>query len=190
MKKRIIWSNMNLDVKDWRDDYKEWLEINGIDNNDPEDEDDIYDWMVETNAEYLMDEQLNLDEETDGRILVIADLGLWDGRKQGYKILPYKNIKYILDYRYDYAEFYGDGYNIRGTEVHHDGTNHYLYRIIREDRNINNLLDAIYNGEEIGMTNYPFKDEQRNEFIVSKIKAILIKTSCVKSIGSSTLSSR
>jgi hypothetical protein len=26
MKKRIIWSNINLDIKDWEEDYKEWLE--------------------------------------------------------------------------------------------------------------------------------------------------------------------
>lgn len=149
MKKHIIWSNMNLDIKDWKEGYKEWLEINEIDNRDPEDEDDIYDWMVETNNNYLDDERMNLDQVVEGRILVIADLGLWNGRHSAYKIVGSGNIKDILGYTYDYAEFYGDGYNIRGTEVHHDGTNYYLYRIIREDRNIDNLLDAIYNGEEI-----------------------------------------
>lgn len=149
MKKRVIWSNMNLNIEDWKEGYKEFLEINEIEDKDPKDEDAIYNWMVETNAEYLMDEQLNLNKEVEGRILMIADLGLWNGRQQGYYILPHKNLKYILNCRYDYAEFYGDGYNIRGTEVHHDGTNYYLYRAIREDRNINNLLTAIYNGEEI-----------------------------------------
>ena len=149
MKKRIIWSNMNLDIEDWKDGYREWLEINDIDDRDPNDEDDIYDWMVETNNDYLGDEQMNLDKVVEGRILIIADLGLWYGRRPAYKIVGSGNIKDILGFTYDYAEFYGDGYNIRGTEVHHDGTNHYLYRVIREDRNIDNLLDAIYNGEEI-----------------------------------------
>ena len=149
MQKHTIWSNLNLNIDDWRDGYKEWLEINDIDDRDPDDENDIRDWMYETNAEYLMDEELNLDKETDGRILVIADLGLWNGRKQGYKILPYRNLKYILEYRYDYAEFYGDGKDIRAKEIHHDGTNYYLYRVIRENRDIDKLLDAIYDGEEI-----------------------------------------
>ena len=148
MKKRIIWSNIDLDIKDWKDGYKEWLEINDIDDRDPEDEDDIYDWMEETNNEYLDDERMNLNKIVEGRILIIADLGLWNGRHSAYKIVGSGNIKDIL-YTYDYAEFYGDGYNIRGTEVHHDGTNYYLYRVIREDRNIDNLLNAIYNGEEI-----------------------------------------
>ena len=148
MKKHIIWSNMNLDIEDWREDYKEFCEINAMEY-DPDDENAIYEWMVETNTEYLGDEQMNLNKVVEGRILVIANLGLWNGQKSAYKIIGSGNIKDILGYTYDYAEFYGDGYNIRGAEVHHDGTNHYLYRVIREDRNIENLFDAIYNGEEI-----------------------------------------
>ena len=148
MKKHIIWSNMNLDIEDWRDGYKEYMDSNDIDA-DPNDDDAVYAWMTETNDLYFDDEYANLNNELDGRILVIADLGLWNGRKQGYKILG-KNIHDILcSGAYDYTEWYGDGHNIRCITHHHDGTNHYLYRVIREDRNIDNLLDAIYNGEEI-----------------------------------------
>lgn len=150
MKKHIIWSNMNLDIKDWRDDYKEYLEDNGFDKYHDND-DDLYTWMMKINDEYLNDEIWNLDKVVDGRILVIADLGLWYGRKPAYRIIDSGNAKDILSFTYDYAEFYGDGYNIRGTEVHHDGTNHYLYRVIREDRNIQNLLDDIYDGKEYTM---------------------------------------
>ena len=156
MKKHIIWSNINLDIKDWRDGYKEWLEINDIDDRDPNDEEDIYDWMVETNNEYLDDERMNLDKRLDGRILVFGSLGLWDGRKQGYKIINSRNLNSILDFEYEGFEIYGDGYNILATECHHDGTNYYEYRMIREDRNIDKLLSAIYNGETIsrGKLNY------------------------------------
>ena len=150
MKKRIIWSNMNLDIEDWREDYKESCENNDMEY-DPNDEYAIYEWMMETNKEYFYDERMNLDKVVEGRILVIADLGLWNGRKSAYKIVDSGNIKDILGFTYDCAEFYGDGYNIRGTEVHHDGTNHYLYRVIREDRNIQNLLDDIYEGKEYTM---------------------------------------
>ena len=148
MSKHIIWSNINLDIEDWREGYKEFLDLNERDD-DPNNESDIYDWMVETNDEYLYDERMNLNKQVDGRILIIADLGLWNGRKQGYKIINSCNIADILHFNYDYAEFYGDGSNIRGTEIHHDGTNYYEYRIIRENRNIDNLLNAIYNGEQI-----------------------------------------
>lgn len=148
MEKHTIWSNINLDIEDWRDGYKEYLEYNGFDERHDND-DDLYKWMEETNAEYLDDEYANLNKEVDGRILVIADLGLWNGRKSGYKILG-TNIHDILHSTHcDYMEFYGDGNDIKCTAHHHDGTNHYLYRVIREDRNISKLLDAIYYGEEI-----------------------------------------
>ena len=118
MSKRIIWSNMN-------------------DSEDPE-----------LQSIYLDDERANLNVVADGRILIIADLGLWNGRRQGYRILG-RRISDILSSDADYVEWYGDGHNIKATAAHHDGTNYYEYRVIREDRNIQNLLDAIYNGEEI-----------------------------------------
>lgn len=148
MKKHIIWSNCDLKIDDWREAYAEFLEINDMDD-DPEDEDAIYEYMVETNGEYLYDERMNLNKVVDGRILIIADLGLWNGRRSAYRLIDSQNINDILSFNSEYAEFYGDGYNIRGTESHHDGTNNYLFRIVREDRNIENLLDDIYNGREI-----------------------------------------
>ena len=53
--KHIIWGNRNLDVDDWIDAYKEFLEINKIDG-DPNDEDVLYNYMIETNDMYLDDE--------------------------------------------------------------------------------------------------------------------------------------
>jgi hypothetical protein len=116
------------------------------------------------NNEYIFDERANLNKIVDGRILVIADLGLWNGRRGGYKIIESRNIKDILYSDCDLVEWYGDGHNIKCTAVHHDGRNHYLYRVIREDRNIDNLLDAIYNGEEITSSklNYYTKSLYKN----------------------------
>lgn len=148
MKKHIIWSNMNLDIEDWREDYKESCENNDMEY-DPNDEYAIYEWMMETNKEYLDDERMNLSKVVDGRILVIGNLGLWNGRVQGYKIIGSGKISDILYSECDYAEWYGDGYNIRSVGVHHDGRNYAEYRVIREDRNIENLLDDIYDGKEI-----------------------------------------
>ena len=148
MKRRIIWSNCDLKIDDWREAYAEFLEMNEMDD-DPENEDAIYDYMVETNADYLDDERMNLDKVVDGRILVIADLGLWYGRRSAYRLIDSQNIKDILEVCHDYAEFYSDGHNIRGTESHHDGVNFYEFRIVREDRNIENLLNDIYEGKAI-----------------------------------------
>lgn len=147
MKKRIIWSNMNINPDDWKEGYKEIAEENGWDE-DTDDENNLWNYIYEELDHYIDDERMNLDVTTDGRILVVADLGLWYGRRQGYRILD-GNVKNILSADVDYVEWYSDGYNIKATAAYHDGTNYYEYRVIREDRNIQNLLDAIYNGEEI-----------------------------------------
>lgn len=142
--KHIIWSNRDLDIENWREAYKEFLEVNEMDE-DPDDENGIYEYMVQTNNDYFYDEfEYNLNKEIDGRIICIADLGLWNGRRSAHRILG-NNIREILRCNHDYVEFYGDGYNIRATDTHHDGTNYYEFRVIREDRNIENL----FNGKEI-----------------------------------------
>lgn len=146
MKKRIIWSNIDLNEHEWIDSYNEFCEINEI---NPGNENDLYNYMINTNAEYLFDERINLDKIVDGEILVIANIGTWQGRKHGYKIIKSANIKDILYDNSDFIEWYSDGYNIKATAHHHDGTNHYLYRIIRNNRNIDKLLDSIYNGKNI-----------------------------------------
>ena len=71
-KKRIIWSNRNLDLEDWRADLEE--------EYPDADEDDLYEIMCMTNDDYLEDERVNLNIELGNKILIIADLGLWDGR--------------------------------------------------------------------------------------------------------------
>ena len=147
MKKHIIWSNRNLNPDDWREDYKETAEITGWDE-DTDNEDNLWRYMIETNDMYLDDERMNLNIPTEGRILAIADLGLWHGRVPGYMVLA-ANANEIFRCGEDYSEWYSDGYNIKGIGTHHDGTNYYEFRVIREGRNIQKLLDAIYNKEKI-----------------------------------------
>lgn len=161
--KHIIWSNMNLQVDDWRDGYREYLEANDLEG-DPDDDYEVSDWMIRENNNYLDDERMNLNKQLDGRVLIIADLGLWNGRKQGYKIGTY-NLNSIFDIgSFDYAEFYTENRNVKAREHHHDGTNYYTIRVIREDKNVQNLLDAIYRGDEISrsMLNYYTKSLYNN----------------------------
>lgn len=148
MRKRIIWSNRDIDFDQWKEDYIAYRKE--YEYNDPEDvsDDDVWAFIYESLDNYLGDERMNLDKATDGRVIVFASLGLWNGRVPGYRILD-RNANEIFRTSEDYTEWYSDGYNIKATATHHDGTNYYEYRVIREDRNINNLLNAIYNGEEI-----------------------------------------
>ncbi len=148
--RHIIWSNMNLEVDDWRDGYKEYLEINEL-SDDPNDENNLYEYMVETNEEYLSDERDNLNVCLSQPIIVIGDLGRWNGRVMGYKMIDSGNIKDCLYSDTDYTEWYVDKYgDLRADAVHHDGTNHYLYRVFKDgvtDSQIENLQNKIYNGK-------------------------------------------
>lgn len=148
--RRIVWSDQNLDIEDWREGYKEYLEANELDL-DPDDEQAIYEWMVETNEEYLSDERMNLDIQLSQPIIIIGDLGRWNGRVMGYKMIDSGNIKDCLYSDTDYTEWYVDRYgDLRADAVHHDGTNHYLYRVFKEgvtEPQIERLQEKIYLGK-------------------------------------------
>lgn len=145
--KHTIWSNLDLNIEDWREDFKMFREDNGIEEEF--DDDELSEWVENTNADYLNDERANLNIEVDGEILVIADLGLWDGRHSAYKMLESNNIGDILYPDCDLAKWYSDGKDIRFEGAHHDGTNNYLYRVVEDGSDIDEFLDKIYNQEPI-----------------------------------------
>lgn len=148
--RHIVWSDQNLDIEDWREDYKEYLEANNLDL-DPNGENAIYEWMVETNGEYLSDERVNLNIQLSQPIIVIGDLGRWNGRVMGYKMIDSGNIKDCLYSDTDFTEWYVDKYgDFRADAIHHDGTNHYLYRVFKDgvtESQIERLQDKIYMGK-------------------------------------------
>ena len=148
--RHIVWSDQSLDIEDWREDYKQYLEENNLDL-DPDDENAIYEWMVETNDEYLSCERMNLDIQLSQPIIVIGDIGRWNGRVMGYKMIDSGNIKDCLYSDTDFTEWYVDKYgDLRADAVHHDGTNHYLYRVFKNGitpEQAERLQDKIYMGK-------------------------------------------
>lgn len=140
--KQIIWSSEDRLDDNARERYQEFQREVQDDNtyivSDEEWADEVYG--------YLDDERHNLNKHIDGVIMVFADLGLWYGRRQGYQILG-SNIADILHSQCDEAEWYGDGYNIRGRMIHHDGTNYVLYRIAKDRDDAERIAAKIYSGE-------------------------------------------
>lgn len=141
-KRFVIWSNYDLDYDDWKDylldEYPELSERERME------------LMYEINGDYLDDERNNLDIQLSQPILVIADLGLWYGRRMGYKEIKSGNIRDCLYSDTDYSTWYVDQLgDLRCDAIHHDGTNHYLYRVYKDDvteTQIDNLLAKIYEG--------------------------------------------
>lgn len=148
--KHIIWSNVNLDPDDWKESYKEMAEINEWDE-DTDDENNLLRYMYEINDMYLDDERANLNKQTEGRIIAIADLGFWNGRSMGYKLLNH-NVNSCLQFEKscDYAEFYCDRYNLKSTQYHHDGTHYITYREFKPNISsdqADNFCWKLYNGK-------------------------------------------
>lgn len=109
----------------------------------------VYDLVYDDNNSWYDDARSNLNVHLNGEILVIANLGLWNGKFNGYKILN-NNLNSILSaLNCDEVYYYSDGKNIRAEGHHHDGTNYYLFREIKDGVNIDKLKDAIYNNKEI-----------------------------------------
>jgi len=140
--RHIIWSNVHLDFGAWVEDLRAEYPY--------ESDDGLYELMHEINGEYLNDERMNLDIQMNQPILVIADLGLWNGRRDGYKEIMSGNIKDCLYSDTDLTEWYVDKYgDLCAEAIHHDGTNHYLYRVYKDnvsDTQKENLKNKIYDG--------------------------------------------
>lgn len=138
----LIWSNYHLDLDDWRDGLLEEYPDAG--------ETELYQLMHERNDSYLDDERVNLDIHQSAPILVIADLGRWNGRFSGYKETASGNIRDCLYSDTDYSTWYVDRLgDLRCDAVHHDGTNHYLYRVYKPgvtETQIDRLKEKIYDG--------------------------------------------
>ena len=141
--RHIIWTD-DLDYDDWKADLKEQYP----DLTD----DERMAMMYELNGDYLEDERTNLNIQLSRPILVVGDLGLWHGRRMGYKEISSGNIRDCLysERDIDSATWYVDkNGDLRCDAVHHDGTNHYLYRTYKDgvsDTQIEHLKEKLYRG--------------------------------------------
>ena len=92
--------------------------------------------------------------KTDGGIiLAIADLGRWNGRFSGYKVIHSSEISRCLSDAsgYDYIKFYTDNVgDFRLEGVHHDATDYITYREVKEtttEGQLDRLVQKIYDGD-------------------------------------------
>lgn len=144
-KLHTIW-NSQIDFSEWVDD----LRAEYPDYSD----DELYEIACSTNDYYLDDERMNLNIKCGSPIILIADVGRWDGRSSGYRIIQSGNIADCLEPQLTcpseiifYVDKQGD---LRADESHHDGTNHYLFRKIKKnisEQRLEQLEDSILSGE-------------------------------------------
>ena len=126
MEKYLVWSNdydhIEVLAKDILEDPDGFYGVT---------EENVWAIACEQNDDFLEDEKANLNIECGNDIVILAELGLWDGVHNVSKDLHRGNISacfgntHSCDYVRWYVDHRGD-LRCRGT--HHDGTNHYLYR--------------------------------------------------------------
>ena len=150
MSKHMIYSNIDLpDVDDeLREDYSD------IDVSDS----DLQYYYLE---DWLDAERENLRRNV-GTIVVIADLGLWYGRRNGFKVLKSTNLADVLQGYDDYMEWYVEDGELKGTGIHHDGTNYYTYRLLDDDadqEDIDDILNENASSEQVWNATKPLGAE-------------------------------
>lgn len=140
-----IWSS-DIDLNEWKDAIEEevkprYPEADGLDIDTFIDKfySECYDYVADLNNDYLDDEKANLDIETEGDIICISDIGRWNGRSDGYGYegnnineIFHSHVRGQSDITF-FVELYNGVLDLKADEVHHDGTNHYLYRELKPD---------------------------------------------------------
>lgn len=96
------------------------------------------DWVIRDAYYTLDDERANLNVQINGVIVGFVEMGLWNGKAKGLRVLG-NNLSDILATFCDDAHWYADKYNVRGKMLHHDGTNYVLYRYIDNIKQAENL---------------------------------------------------
>lgn len=161
--KHIIWSDMDI----INDESLEYAKETLLDCYEEEEITDamLHSFLYDDNGDMFDCEVSNLSYagETDGEIIAIAEMGLWNGRKLGYKLLDSRKVSDCLTKitHYDFNEFYVDEHGeLRSTHVHHDGTNHVLYRSLKPEltyEQVDGFTSMLYEGKEVDIDKYTDK---------------------------------
>lgn len=150
MKKQVLFTN------EWRD-FEETFGCTLEQYNKDYDMDYKEEWEVfSANEEFEYDElSYSLKQPQFEDLLVLADIGLWNGRRVGYKECSGDSI---TNGEYDYFTYSVEKGNLRVKGIHHDGTNFMLVRRWRENMSFDSrerFMSHLYNGTATpSMTNY------------------------------------
>ena len=108
------------------------------------------DWLDEDEFS-LEDERANLGCERTGTIFVAADLGLWNGRRPGFRFIEGNgSLDRVFDaFCGDCFSLYVEDGELKGEDVHHDGRNLYTFWEVVDRDAADEISDLVYSGGEI-----------------------------------------
>ena len=124
---KLIWTSQP-NFEDYRDDMRaDFPECSDL---------ELQEILTASNWDKLQFDREELAHRYNDSILVIADLGLWDGRHPGYKEIDSCNLMDCFETSRDTLDiewFVDKNGDLRCNDYHHDGTNHYLYRVWKDN---------------------------------------------------------
>lgn len=112
----------------------------------------VYDSEWNAKNEWALEDEIeNLKTKGTGPILVLADLGLWNGRTHGYKEFPGDGTldRVFGAFSGDFFELAVEGADLVGKDVHHDGTNFYRFYEIVDRSSADKIETLQLSNEEI-----------------------------------------
>lgn len=149
----------NEELEEYREVYRDfyWVDAEKFGYESEPTDEELYNFIYELEMINLEDLKNELYHYLSDDIIVFADLGLWRGRVKGYKELSNQLNEILTIFNGDMCSLGLDNYNLVAKNIHHDGTNYYLFRqwkpeVSEETRE--KFLDEVY---EDKMTEYEFK---------------------------------
>lgn len=141
-KNRVLYNN-HLSIDDWKEwleSYKDFLRENNEVSEASIKKLDIYDplfsyWVQDELDWQYQDMIQTYEHEFPTKIIAFADLGFWNGRVFGCKIVGYE-LKdcFIPERGCDYVTWELNAFDLISTQCHHDGTHYITYRRLRDDK--------------------------------------------------------
>lgn len=149
LKEYVIYDNYDVCSEENMEEEKRFLIDDGIYTEEEITDEILMARCYDNDRLFFDDEHAMLEDNSEGSLIAIADLGRWNGRFSGYKEV--KNLADVLYTNCDYEKLYVDSNgDLRKEESHHDGSNSILYRYWKDgltDEQKENFMSKIYNGE-------------------------------------------
>ncbi len=133
-KTKLIWTDdINQQFGTEEEIRKEYQDCNELTDEEMDEvsEGTVEEWANELTSSYfddLIDEVRHFDKNHNS-FLVIGNLGLWNGRQEGGKVVHGLDnaIRMTME---DYNEIYEERGCLKVKAIHHDGTNYYsIYKL-------------------------------------------------------------
>lgn len=160
-KKNIIYSNDPYDFneEEMKEIWYELAEVNDweIPEDGPSDDELWEEWYDQKERDWDDIECEVKYHDERGSYLIIASLGLWNGRFDGGKIIDGYLNKVIRACFEDYNKVYWQDKNLKVEATHHDGTNYFIIKKLT-DRGIEFYNNHCYDYDDRTMHQKLFRD--------------------------------